>query len=233
MKKYFLIAILSLSIGAFSQATFSWERGIDSMTTTIVGSQYVELKMNQINESGDTLNLGIEIVEKDIPSEWDGMVCLYGKCLGMIPDTGTFQTMNALFGDEKGYVRWTVSGRDTEAEGKLRIRVYDLDNEMYSDTATWIVTSILDTTDETSSIEDIENATLVYPNPSNGILNWTSEMTVDQILVFDILGNKILEQNFAPSHQESVQLPNFNGLAFVYLQSEGKTLSIEKVLVRD
>lgn len=234
MKRIIALITLSISIGVFAQSTFSWERGIDTMKTTIVGTEYVELKMYQINESGDTLNLGIEVVEKDVPTDWDGMVCLYGKCLGSVPDTGFTETMNPLEGDEKGYVRWTVSGRDTEGNGKLRIRVYDIDNESYSDTATWIVTSIMDTTSQTSSINELENTSInIYPNPSLGIINWNSDAEVDQIKVYNLIGEEVYALALPRVNNGTLDLNVFKGIFFVYFIETNNVKAIKKVMIHD
>ena len=170
MDKLLVITLICLTTHIFGQSTFSWVVN-DTMVSTIVGDEYAVLKMEQNNDSSDSLLLGVEVVENDIPSEWDGMVCVYGKCLATIPEEGTFETMWPLVGDEKGYVRLTVSGVNTELQGKLRVRVYDLNNEEHSDTATWIVTSILDTTSDNSgtdtinSINEVSTRLSIYPNP--------------------------------------------------------------------
>ena len=234
VKKIIALITVGVSFGVFAQSTFSWEKGIDTMTDTIVGTEYVELKMYQINESGDTLNLGIEVVEREIPAGWDGMVCLYGKCLGSVPDTGFTETMNPLEGDEKGYVRWTVSGRDTEGNGKLRIRVYDLDNESYSDTATWVVTSIMDTTSQTSSLNELENNPInVYPNPSVGIINWNSDAEVDQIKVYNLIGEEVHALTVSGVNNGTLDLSIFKGILFVCFIDTNKVKAIRRVMLHD
>jgi hypothetical protein len=234
IRDYITLIVIFTVQCSWAQSTFTWESGVDSMKVTIVGTEYVELKMYQINESGDTLNLGIEVVERDIPSDWDGMLCLYGKCLGSVPDIGFTETMNGLIGDEKGYVRWTVNGKDTESSALLRVRVYDLEDEAISDTATWIVNSIKDTTTETSSILELnKNEIDLYPNPSNGIVQFSSSKLFNQIDVYNIQGSKVFSSYVTDYQNGQFNLRGLNGINFVYLRHDGNIVAVRKLIVNE
>ena len=236
MNKLLVIIFICLTTHIYGQSTFSWVVN-DTMVSTIVGDEYAVLKMEQNNEKGDSLLLGVEVVENDIPSEWDGMVCVYGKCLTTIPDEGTFETMWPLIGDEKGYVRLTVSGVNTALQGKLRVRVYDLDNVENSDTATWIVTSILDTTSDNSgtdtinSINEVSNGISVYPNPSKGKVFIDNSFIISSIEVYNVIGKR--ERFLTEVNSESTSLRLEKGIYFIVVRSEKGKYLTKRVIINE
>ena len=47
---------------------------------------FVENQVNCLNQNpSETLSLGVEIMEKDMPEGWDGLVCIHGICFNGIP----------------------------------------------------------------------------------------------------------------------------------------------------
>ncbi|MDA8886802.1 hypothetical protein N9I68_04415, partial [Bacteroidia bacterium] len=158
----FLLACTVLQLVSPGQS-FDWVSG-DTISVALEPNTYAELKMRQNNLTTDTLNLGVEIIHKDIPESWDGMVCLQGLCLGLIPEEREKYTMLPLHGEQKGFVRLTINPYDGTEQAKLRIRVYDIDRPIYSDTATWLLNS------NTLGIKKLmdENTLEIYPNPTRG-----------------------------------------------------------------
>ena len=109
MKSFcFTLAIFGLmSFQSFAQ-TFDWVIG-NTIETNLALNTTVQLKMEQLEVGNNTITLGIEVVHNDLPSGWDGMLCIHGSCLGIIPPLGTTGTMTPISGTEKGYVRLTVN----------------------------------------------------------------------------------------------------------------------------
>ena len=61
MNKLLVIVFICLTTHIYGQSTFSWVAN-DTMVSTIVGDEYAVLKMEQNNEKGDSLLLGVEVV---------------------------------------------------------------------------------------------------------------------------------------------------------------------------
>ena len=92
-----------LSMGAIGQTAFSWKNG-NSVNTSLALNTYTELKIDLINESGSSLDVAIEVIYNDLPLTWDGMVCVYGVCLGTIPAVGGTADMATLNENVKHYI---------------------------------------------------------------------------------------------------------------------------------
>lgn len=76
-----------------------------------------------------------------------------------------------------------------------------------------------------NEVEVTEN-TVVFPNPSNGIFNISSDVAVDTVSVYNSLGQKILETNNAQFDLSQ----HSKGIYFVQMESEGKK-STHKIIL--
>ena len=82
MKRF---SILTFTLGLFTmsaaaQGSFTFTPS-DTVVQNIPDNSYTQIYIYEENQTSDSLTLGVEIVAKDIPSSWDGMVCIYGFCL--------------------------------------------------------------------------------------------------------------------------------------------------------
>ncbi|MFD2915003.1 T9SS type A sorting domain-containing protein [Psychroserpens luteus] len=84
-------------------------------------------------------------------------------------------------------------------------------------------------TSETLSTNNFatENSIIIYPNPTNGILNISSETTVDSILVYDILG-KIVAKTF---NQNYINLEHLNSGMYVVKVKSNSTIEYQRILL--
>ena len=185
------LIIFNISLLSFAQVSYSWTLN-DSIVTDIDANSYTELKIEQTNISGADLNLGIEIVYNDIPSTWDGMVCIEGICLGTIPVVGTTAEMSTVADNMKGYVRLTANPMGGLEQVILRVKVYDIDNPSDADTATWVVNSV----DYTGVNEATETSSAIrmFPNPTANYFSIQSDSELDQIEIISLDGNSFISK---------------------------------------
>lgn len=191
MKKLILIAILSgLSLNFMAQ-TFTNSPN-DTIALNLPGNFYSELPIYQINQTTDTLRMSVEVVYNDVPSGWDGMICVFGNCLGSILPVGGTGVQSDVWGSNQGMVRLTVNPfNDTTTTAMLRVYCYDNTLPLSGDTLTWILNS------SPTSISEYELAAenvTVYPNPAKGLVNINqlpSETAV--IEIYDVTG-KLVKQ---------------------------------------
>ncbi|MFD2915007.1 T9SS type A sorting domain-containing protein [Psychroserpens luteus] len=72
-----------------------------------------------------------------------------------------------------------------------------------------------------------ENSIVIYPNPTNGILNISSETTVDSILIYDILG-KIVAKT---SNQNSINLEHLNASMYIVKVKSNNSIKYQRIIL--
>ena len=81
--------------------------------------------------------------------------------------------------------------------------------------------------DEDSNQE--RNSITLFPNPSTGLIKMTSFKTIDKILITNLLGQKIYQDN-PNSKNTSIQL-NKSGVYFATLTSGSQSIT-KKIIIR-
>lgn len=226
MKKIFLtIVIFSVSALTIAQTSFNWTLN-DSIVTDIDANSYTELKIEQTNVSGGDLNLAIEVVYNDIPATWDGMICVEGICLGTIPAVGGTAEMSTVADGENGYVRLTANPMGGLEQIVLRVKVYDVDNPVDADTATWVINSV-----DYTGVNDHDKASdlTIYPNPCDSYFSIDSDLEIDYIELIGLDGRIIYSQQYTSnSNIDIAHLPA--AIYVVKMYKEGKLISYEKLI---
>lgn len=194
MKKLLLTAFLALTTLASAQDSWAWVSG-NTIDTTVAANAYTELKIPMVITKGDSLEFGIAVLEKDMSSTWDGMVCVYGKCLGSIPAAGDSATMNPMSSADTGYVRLTINPFADKDSAYLSILVYDINNPSDADTAVWIVDQQNVGVDEAAQPE-----LSLFPNPAIDQVTITGN-DLQQIKVINALGQVIAQRNLFGTDQ--------------------------------
>ncbi len=227
MKLILTLAILLMTtIMSFGQS-FEWLT-TDSIVVKLEKETYVELKMEQTNLTSDTLKLAIEIIEKNIPSSWDGMVCVEGTCLGLIPEVGVVEEMYPVYGEQTGFVRLTINPMKGEEFGSLRIRVFNLDNPSDDDTATWLLN------DKSLSIKDYSllNTINIYPNPVAQSFHINSHIQMDRVSLMDINGRNVYNTTFNSFTDFKIDVSAVPaGIYFVHTYFQETMNGIKKVVI--
>lgn len=202
----------------------------DTIQTDLDPNAYTELKIHQINLTQATLNLGIEVLHNDIPVSWDGMVCVYGQCLGHIPAVGYMYDQSPVFAADSGYVRLTAHPMQGTQPCKLRIKVYDKDAPSNEEVATWIL-------NETLSIQDYSEKNIdfkVFPNPGKGQMQVTSDISFDEIEITSIGGYVIKNLSLTNLNSYLINTSDIGtGIYFLTAKSNSKVLIRSKIVICD
>ncbi len=213
MNKIFTLIIgICLTSVAFGQTSFSWYPS-QVINTTLDPNNTVLLKIEQVNNTNDTLHLGVEITKNDIPASWDGMVCIEGSCLGYIPPVGYTATQTPIVGALNGYTRLTINPMGETGYGELRIRVYDLNNPTDGDTAVWILNS---TPTGVESYLANSNDVMVFPNPANEIVQLNSLSNPLEVVEFyTIDGQLVRSENIGAQQKATISIADLSAGIYV------------------
>ncbi len=76
-----------------------------------------------------------------------------------------------------------------------------------------------------------KNTAVLYPNPTDGLLNLSSPTEFDEIDVYDLNGRNLAHLNFAPANETQILLDITSGCYWMTLLRAGKTVSRNKVIV--
>lgn len=229
MNKFLLCFLLIYSYHISFSQTFEMYPN-DTIQTDLDPNAYTELKIHQLNLTQSVLNLGIEVMYNDIPGTWDGMVCVYGSCLGHIPVVGYTYNQSPVFVGDSGYVRLTAHPMQGTQQSKLRIKVTDLDNPTNVETATWILNETLGIDDYTGENIDFK----MFPNPAKGQVQVSSDIAFNEIEIASINGmimKRIKSDDLKYSVVDITELPQ--GIYFLSAKSDDKALIRSKLIVRD
>lgn len=171
---------------AFSQ-TFTWTTN-DSVVENLALNTTVQFPLHQAAVGTDTVTLAIEVIYNDLPATWDGMLCIYGTCLGTIPVVGTQATMNPISGAIEGMVRLTVNPLNGTEVAKLKVYVYDVDFPNDGDTATFILNTTLNVEEANALSEGLK----VYPNPVIGSVQLEANTNLNGAIVYNLAGQEMV-----------------------------------------
>ena len=195
MKTILLATMAFVSITAAAQSTFQWDTN-DTIETNLNLNTYDQYPMYQSAVGNDTVTLAIEIIHNDLPQSWDGMVCVFGLCMGSIPAVGTQATMDPIYGSNQGMIRLTVNPFNGLESAKLQVKVWDIDFPNEADTATFILNRTANTEGpEANSIE-------IVPNPVVNKFNINAEYDFNSVHIFDATGRLVKSFEMNPLQQE-------------------------------
>lgn len=185
MKTISTLIIALLAFGGNAQ-TFQWDTN-DSVVVDLTPNSMVQYPTYQsVVNSGDTVTLAIEVIYSDIPNTWDGMLCIYGLCLGTIPNVGTQATMDPIHDGQQGMVRLTVNPYSDLQPAKLQVYVYDVNHPNDGDTATWILNP------SSLSVSDLEMPTMsIGPNPAQDLISVKLSEEMQSLRIVDASGRVV------------------------------------------
>jgi hypothetical protein len=228
MKKAIFIALAIISIAnANAQTSFSWSPN-DTIVQNVDPNLYTEMLIEQVNQNGDTLLLGIEVVYNDAPATWDGMICTYGLCLGSIQPVGFTSEMSPITDTINGYTKLTVYPAGGTESMKLRVRVFDVNNPADGDTCTWIVNSVL--IDEIEELSPSEIS--VFPNPASDKISVTSSTPFSVVKAFDLQGREVMNLHFTPAGERNLRVNQLEpGIHIINIYSGTELVGIRKILI--
>jgi hypothetical protein len=179
--KTLLLAACTFIAGAAMSQTFTWET-TNTVETNLDQNQTVQYPLYLNAVGNDTVTLGIEVIYNDVPQSWDGMVCIYGQCLGNISPVGTQATMQPIYGSTQGMVRLTVNPFNGTEVATLQIYVYDVNFPNDGDTATWLLNTTV------STPELMAAKVSITPNPVQDAFTINSYYDLNQADIIDATG---------------------------------------------
>ena len=196
--KTLVLAICALIGGSVTAQTFTWET-TNTVETNLAQNQTIQYPL-YINAVGnDTVTLAIEVIYNDIPQAWDGMICIYGQCLGSISPVGTQATMQPISGATQGMVRLTVNPFSGTEVSTLQVYVYDVNFPNDGDTATWLLNTTLNTP------ELLASEISIAPNPVQDEFTIDSDYEMNGALILDASG-RIVRSIQLSSAQQAVNV---------------------------
>jgi len=225
MKQFTKLFFILLGGMATAQTSFTWSPN-DTIIQDVNPDLYTEILIEQINTSGDTLELGIEVVKNSIDPSWDGMICLQGLCLGEIRPEGFTSQMTPISGEINGYTKLTVYPAGGTQSGELRIRVFNINNPTDGDTCTWIVNSV-----PSVGVNEIEsNTCLLFPNPSTEFVNIESGSEFDKIEVLDLQGRILVSQKVSKTSSFQLNISKLKSANYIVRLFNGQEVLNSKNL---
>jgi len=223
MKKLLLSLGAIVALSASAQTTFQWDTN-DTIETNLVLNSTDQYPTYQSVVGNDTVTLAIEIIHNDLPASWDGMVCIFGSCMGSIPPVGTQATMDPIYGSNQGMIRLTVNPYNGTEQAKLQVMVWDVNYPNDTDTATFLLNTTLGTT------ELMDSKVTIAPNPVQNELTIDSEYDLSQAQVVDAAG-RLLQTIDITAPQQSMNVSDLpEGVYTLLLTSDQGT--IEKRFVK-
>lgn len=212
MKTLLLMIVIAGTYTANAQSTFQWDTN-DTIEVNLNPNTYDQYPMYQSAVGNDTVTLAIEIIHNDLPPSWDGMVCVYGLCLGSIPAVGTQTTMNPIHGSNQGMIRLTVNPFNGTESVKLQALVWDVEYPNETDTATFLLNTTLNTP------ELLAASVTLAPNPVGDYLVISSDYDLEKAQIYDASGRiiKSVELNAPQQSVNVAELPE--GVYSIQLQS--------------
>lgn len=213
MKKVLLIAACFSGFVSNAQ-TFQWDTN-DSIEENLALNTTVQFPLYQSAVGTDTVTLAIEVIYNDLPASWDGMLCIYGVCLGTIPPVGTQAQMDPIYGSLQGMVRLTVNPLNGTETAKLQVYVYDVDYPNDGDTATFLLNT-------TAAIDALSSPSLTLaPNPATDFLSIHSDASVQSVGIRDLQGKLWLTANTFSGSETQLNLAGLpSGIYWVELATD-------------
>lgn len=229
MKKSIISLCLLLGGIAKAQTSFTWSPN-DTIIQDVNPDLYTEMNIEQINISGDTLELGVEVVKNTIDEFWDGMICLQGLCLGEIRPVGFTAQMAPISGEQNGYTKLTVYPAGGSQSGELRIRVYNLNNPTDGDTCTWIVNSVPGVGINEASKLDMT----IFPNPAQHTINIQTIVSFNKVEIVDLFGKVVLNKTNKPNSMNQIDISDLTiGNYLLRIFNGRKLLKTEKIIINE
>lgn len=126
-----------------------------------------------------------------------------------------------------GYVAFKIKPKNNVAvgdiiEGKAAI-YFDFNAPIITNTVSTEVVQNL----SAENFEEMDNIRL-YPNPTNGLLNISSEKTLEKVVVFSLTGKRLLQKE---SNLTKIDLHSFsNGIYFVEITHKNGSKMVKKIV---
>jgi len=247
VKKVILLALLALPFVSLAQLKIlestTSTTNVDGMTLDKSGNpasvEFVDY-LWVVNEGSSSLELKVKRTEVDVQAGTENATC-WKVCPAAVA-AGSQPVLVSAFSEEiaVGDTNATFSahhylnGQDGCSLYKYEWVDAATESQVY---ATVFIRFLHNTsTTCTASDNEIEDVTFeMYPNPSNDVVNISSDYTSSDasIVVSNILGQQELSMNMSNTGLTTIPVDQLsNGVYFVSISQNGKVLKTEKLVVR-
>ena len=199
----------------------------DSYEATINLESYTNHKVFMTNLTGEELILGWKLLAKDIPNEWEALLCDFGGCYTGVPDSGM---MSAISDTVQGYLRLTINPFDHVGTGTAVFKVYDNKHPLDADTLSFTIHAM----DLTGISENGKAISInVYPNPAYEVVNYSykKDLQNQEVFMINQSGKIVLRQR--ARQNGSIDVSSLTpGLYFIRVGGNAQNSGTKKTIIR-
>lgn len=182
----FVLVIISFS----SNAQISFDRNsfksasVDKMNFDYAVKAYL---INNATNLSDTL-FEWEVISLNQPNEWELQVCTDGECIADPPLNRTHPFILSIGDQEEFKIGWALF--EQAGSGLVKVAVTSINYPENKDTVTLEIATL-------SNVRSVNNNTfIVKPNPISNYMSIDfSNNSSQNIILYDILGNKVQSEN--------------------------------------
>ncbi len=189
----------------------------------------IEAHNNIKNTSANEARLRWVYLSEDMPSGWESWVCDNNLCYGPNTDETPSNRPVVISAGMDGLMILHVDPNDTPGTGTIKLEITDFDDHnIVIDTAIYIIEALTVGTEE---LEKGVESLSIFPNPASDYIQITNNTLVDQVVVYNVLGKRMLDFRYeASAHYAVADLPAGFYLVSLINEEEGvlKTLRMQK-----
>ena len=177
----------------------------------------VTMNITQIHPTDDTLHFSWNLLEVDMPIEWEANICDNSACFTSLVSSGS--TLPVLPGDN-GLMLVHCTPHLIPGTATIRYTIYELNSPQQVDTLTWIIhtstASVLDENEIKEPFILLSENQLILKGDLSGFT---------KIKVLDQLGRVLLEDEL--TNQENQKIALFQA-GFVWVELRGDSVKMTK-----
>ncbi|MGB0430187.1 MAG: T9SS type A sorting domain-containing protein [Bacteroidia bacterium] len=185
MRKLYILFLL-FGILAFQVKAQNFTPDQDTITGTFAADNDEHKIKILINTEESALTLRWRVLEKEMPSEWGNSLCDNFQCYFDV-GVGSSKESSEISNETNLPLEAGVNANGVGGEGKLVVKVFDINDSSNADT----VTFIWNMTVGTNEVEKTQFN--VYPNPVTSTLNISFEKVIKnniQVKVYNLVGQE-------------------------------------------
>ncbi|MFN8308555.1 MAG: T9SS type A sorting domain-containing protein [Chitinophagales bacterium] len=232
---YFLSLLIFITLCGAKAQTFYFTPSdtirVDS--TVLYGLSDVDMVGAIYNNTSSPLQVKWKRVNFTIPHGWDQNICDNYQCYGPAALTQT-HTTNPIMANNPGLFKMAIKSNCVAGDGVVQVRVWvPGDSANTSRDLTFMPTlGAAANCANVTGIEEHATAAVLslFPNPTTGIVHLKESDNYNNLraVVFNVLGNKVLEADM--SNSKVMNLQNLaQGVYMVKLYDDNKLLGVRKL----
>lgn len=219
MKKTYSVLLLSLMVIMQVKAqTFSPGK---TVSLNVDNNDTYTPKIYIINPGSTALDLSWEVVSNTFLTGWDVALCDWMQCYTTLPSSKVEPADIAP--SDTVFMYPMVAVNSIAGSGSLKIRVFPTGTSAAGDTLTFTINA-----SNSVGINDIGITTpmvLFYPNPFDKELTIESEQRIENIFIYNVLGECVMNNN-ALSTNAKIDLSSLpNGTYFIKYEIDDAVLT--------